>query len=181
MATSTEILEFWFSPASKRLWFAKSAEFDNDIRTRFLGIHERAAAGGLAEWEATADGALALLILVDQFPRNMFRGTARAFATDGAARDIAVRAIGRGFDRAVAADRRSFFLLPLEHSESLDDQKRCVELFRAAGPAGQGLDYALQHLRIIERFGRFPHRNAILGRMSTPEEIAFLAEPGSSF
>lgn len=105
MATSADIVEFWFSPASKRLWFAKNAEFDDDIRTRFLTAHERAATGGLAEWEGTAEGTLALLILLDQVSRNMFRGTPRAFATDGAVRDIAVRAIGRGLDLAVAAER----------------------------------------------------------------------------
>ncbi|HEU5272563.1 MAG TPA: DUF924 family protein, partial [Xanthobacteraceae bacterium] len=145
---------------------------DADIRTRFLATYEAAAAGRLA-WDETADGALALLIVLDQFPRNMFRGSARAFAADPLARTIASRAIERGFDQAAAPSERSFFYLPFEHSEALADQERCIALNRAAGDA-DALKWAEQHADIIRRFGRFPHRNKALGRATTPEEQAFL-------
>lgn len=144
-------------------------------------MHENALAGRLDAWAESIDGALALVIALDQFPRNMFRGTPRAFAADAKAREIADQAISRGFDRVLLPPKRGFLYLPFEHSEKLEDQKRCVALFEAAGDDADGLLWAVKHLRIIERFGRFPHRNRILGRESTPEEIEFLTQPDSSF
>jgi len=172
IAAPHDVLQFWFTAGPDK-WFKKDAAFDAEIRARFLAAHEAAAAGRLADWEATADGALALLILLDQFPRNMFRNDARTFATDAEARTIAGRAIARGFDGQVAAERRSFFFLPFMHSEVLADQERAVALYREAGNS-DGLKWAEQHADIIRRFGRFPHRNKLLGRKTTPEEQAFL-------
>jgi uncharacterized protein (DUF924 family) len=173
------ILDFWF--ASEGLWFAKDDAFDETIRQRFAADHERAAAGGLADWRETPDGCLALIVLLDQFSRNMFRGTARAFATDALALGIAETAVERGFDQAVAPERRPFVYMPFMHSEDIEPQSRCVELFAAMGGNSKGLEYAIKHREIIERFGRFPHRNEILGRTTTTEETAFLETPGSSF
>ncbi|NWG24843.1 MAG: DUF924 family protein [Pseudorhodoplanes sp.] len=178
LSTPQEIVAFW-REAGPDKWFERDDGFDAAIRERFLETHEAAASGALAAWEGNAEGALALLILLDQFPRNMFRGTPRAFATDARARAIADRAIAQGFDTAVAPQMRSFFYLPFMHSEKLADQERCVALYRAAGDQ-DGLKYADEHADIIRRFGRFPHRNVILGRTSTPEEKAFLEGGGFS-
>ena len=167
-----DIVAFWREAGPKR-WFKKDAAFDEAIRARFLGAHEAAAAGKLTDWEATAQGALALLILLDQFPRNMFRDDARAFATDPLARAIAAGAIVRGFDGQVAVELRAFFYLPFEHSENLADQERGIAFYKAAGDA-DGLKWAGIHADIIRRFGRFPHRNKVLGRATTPEEQTFL-------
>ena len=171
-----DVIAFWRG-AGPGKWFRKDAAFDADIRARFLDTYEAAAAGALADWEATADGALALVIVLDQFPRNMFRGSPRTFAADPLAREVADRAIARGFDRAVDHDMRSFLYLPFTHSEMLADQERCVELHRALGDP-EGLKYAELHADIIRRFGRFPHRNAVLGRATTPDEQAFLDAGG---
>jgi uncharacterized protein (DUF924 family) len=170
-----EVIAFWREAGPDR-WFNKNTAFDDEIRRRFLSLHEMAAAGKLTEWEGNPEGALALLILLDQFPRNMFRGQARAFATDPLARLVASRAILNGFDGAFP-DMRSFFYLPFEHSEDLKDQERGVTLYKAASDA-DGLKWAELHANIIRRFGRFPHRNAILGRVSTPEEQKFLDDGG---
>lgn len=170
------IVAFWREAGPER-WYKKDAAFDDEIRTRFLDLHEDAAAGKLRDWEQTAPGALALLILLDQFPRNMFRGQARMFATDDQARAIAAGSIVRGFDAQVPADMRGFFYLPFMHSEDPADQQRAVTLYKAAGDAG-GLKWADEHADIIRRFGRFPHRNAVLGRATTPDEQAFLDEGG---
>ena len=167
-----EVVVFWRDAGPKR-WFAKDAGFDDDIRRRFLGLHEAAAAGKLSHWETTAEGALALLILLDQFPRNMFRGEARAFASDPLARAIAAGALVRGFDAQAPDGMRGFFYLPFEHSENLADQERCVAFHKAIGDA-DGLKWAEIHADIIRRFGRFPHRNKALGRTTTPDEQAFL-------
>ena len=167
-----EVVAFWRDAGPKR-WFEKDTAFDDDIRQRFLGQHEDAAAGKLSGWETTAEGALALLILLDQFPRNMFRGKARAFASDPLARAIAAGALVRGFDAQAPDGMRGFFYLPFEHSENLADQERAVAFYKASGDA-DGLKWAELHADIIRRFGRFPHRNAALGRASTPEERAFL-------
>jgi uncharacterized protein (DUF924 family) len=175
--TPADIVGFWRAAGPDR-WFEKDAAFDEEIRRRFLGTHEAAAAGKLNAWEQNAEGALALLILLDQFPRNIFRGDARTFATDAQARAIANRAIGNGFDGAFP-DLRGFFYLPFEHSESLADQARGVALYKAAGDEG-GLKWAEVHADIIRRFGRFPHRNVVLGRATTPEEQAFLDGGGFS-
>ena len=171
-----DIVAFWRDVGPKG-WFEKSAELDEEIRRRFLPIHEAAAAGKLGAWEQNAEGALALLILLDQFPRNLFRGQARAFATDPLARAIAAAAIVRGFDAQAEAGMRTFFYLPFEHSEDLADQERGVAFYKAAGDA-DGLKWAEVHADIIRRFGRFPHRNPVLGRVTTPEEQAFLDSGG---
>jgi len=170
------VLAFW-RDAGPAKWFRKDDAFDAEVKTRFLDLHEMAAAGQLTAWEATAESVLALLIVLDQFPRNMFRGNARAFATDAAARGVADRAITQGFDRQVADGERLFFYLPFEHSENLDDQERGVALLRATGNADL-LKWAELHADIIRRFGRFPHRNAVLGRTTTAEEQAFLDAGG---
>ncbi len=166
-----DVLAFW-REAGPDKWFTKDTAFDDAIRGRFLPTYEAAVAGALA-WDATPEGALALLIVLDQFPRNMFRGSARTYAADPLARKIASRAIDRGFDQQVAVPERSFFYLPFEHSEDPADQERCVALNRASGDA-DALKWAELHADIIRRFGRFPHRNVVLGRATTPEEQAFL-------
>jgi uncharacterized protein (DUF924 family) len=181
-AAPESVLAFWFGEAGPDKWFAPDEAFDGLCRERLGTLHESAAAGELDHWRATPEGALALVILLDQVPRNIFRGTPRAFATDGLARAVAGEAIARGFDEEMALDRRIFLYIPFEHGESLEDQKRALELFsifREIDP--EKFTYAERHAEIIRRFGRFPHRNAILGRASTPEEIAFLKEPGSGF
>ena len=172
VASAAEVVSFWRG-AGPDHWFNKDAAFDEEIRARFLPTHEAAASGKLSDWEQTALGALALLILLDQFPRNMFRGEARAFATDPLALAVAAGGIVRGFDAQVPADLRGFFYLPFEHSENLADQERGIAFYRATGDA-DGVKWAEIHADIIRRFGRFPHRNAALGRATTPEEQAFL-------
>lgn len=175
LASPSDVIAFWRDAGPER-WFRKDEAFDAEFRQRFLAAHEAAAAGRLADWEATRDGALALLLLLDQFPRNAFRNTPRVYATDALAREVARRAVERGFDRATEPPLRSFFHLPFMHSEELADQDRCVELTGDAGE--QTRRYALHHRDIIRRFGRFPHRNEVLGRESTAEERQFLAEGG---
>jgi uncharacterized protein (DUF924 family) len=187
----TEVLEFWFgAPDSpefgrpRKRWFEKSAEFDALVRDRFLDTHEAAAAGRLDGWCERPLGALALVVALDQFPRNMFRGTARAFAADPQALAAARGIVARGFDAALLAVQRTFVYLPFEHAEDLAAQRESLRLFeRLSGdPTTSGtFAWAMRHYAVIARFGRFPHRNAILGRESTPEELAFLAQPGSSF
>ena len=172
VASPETILAFW-REAGPDKWFTRDDAFDADIRAKFLSTFEAAAAGKLAAWEATAEGALALAIVLDQFPRNMFRGDARAFATDPLARAVTAGAIIRGFDSQVPDELRSFFYLPFEHSEDLADQERAIALNTAAGDT-ENLKWAEIHADIIRRFGRFPHRNAALGRATTPEEQAFL-------
>jgi uncharacterized protein (DUF924 family) len=171
-ATADEIVSFWRTAGPDR-WFKKDAGFDEEIRQRFLKTHEAAAAGKLTDWEQSAQGALALLILLDQFPRNMFRGDARAFATDPLARAVAAGAIVRGFDSQVPPDMRGFFYLPFQHSEDLADQERSIAFYKAIGDV-ENLKWAELHADVIRRFGRFPHRNSVLGRTTTPEEQAFL-------
>jgi uncharacterized protein (DUF924 family) len=174
--TPAEVLAFWRDAGPQR-WFVKDETFDAEIRRRFLTVHEAAAAGKLDDWQATPDGALALLMVLDQFPRNMFRGTARAFATDALAREVAERALARGFDRAFVNPDRRFFYLPFMHAEDLAAQERCVALCHDAGDA-EGLAFAEIHADIIRRFGRFPHRNEPLERATTAEEATFLAAGG---
>jgi len=184
------LLEFWLSDYARPLWFERNAAFDAEIRHRFGGWIEAGAQGRLAEWERRPDTSLALVVLLDQFPRNIYRNSPRAFLYDSTAVGVAVRAIGRGHDQALPLDRRFFFYLPFEHSEKPAEQSRSVELFRRWVDAHEGaarneaedqFRYVLRHREIIERFGRFPHRNEVLGRDSTPEELAFLTEPMSSF
>lgn len=170
------ILAFW-REAGPEKWFEKDEAFDSAIRARFLPAYEAAAAGELAAWEATAEGSYALILLLDQFPRNLFRGSPRAFATDPAARAIADRAIARGFDRVFDVPERRFFYVPFMHSEELADQERCVALCAAADDA-EGVHHAVIHHDIIRDFGRFPHRNPVLGRATSEEEHAFLNAGG---
>ena len=176
IASPTDVLTFW-REAGPEKWFKKDTAFDEAIRTRFLETYEAAAAGKLADWEQTADGALALILVLDQFSRNMFRNDARTFAADPIARAVAGRALARGFDRGRPITDQQFFYLPFEHSEELADQERCCALFAATGDA-ELLKWAKLHEDIIRRFGRFPHRNKVLGRVTTPEEQAFLDEGG---
>jgi uncharacterized protein (DUF924 family) len=176
LATSQEVLDFWFGLDPKQ-WYEKNDAFDAAIRDRFLATYEAAVAGQLVGWEETRDGALALIIVLDQFPRNMFRASQRAFAADAQALAIAKRAVEQGFDKTLPAPRRTFMYLPYTHSENLADQERCVALNRAAGDQNS-LKWAELHADIIRRFGRFPHRNAVLGRVTSPEEQAFLDAGG---
>jgi uncharacterized protein (DUF924 family) len=176
--TSAEIVSFW-REAGPKAWFSKDDELDTEIRRRFLGTHEAAAEGLLSDWETSAGGALALLILLDQFPRNMFRDTPRMFASDPLARALAAGAIVRGFDAQVPKEMRTFFYLPFMHSETMPDQARSVAFYKAIEDA-DSLKWADEHADIVRRFGRFPHRNAVLGRASTPEEQAFLDAGGFS-
>jgi uncharacterized protein (DUF924 family) len=175
MTTSTAnpqtVTAFW-REAGSEAWFKKDEAFDTDFRKRFLDLHYAAARRELEGWIGDREGALALMILLDQFPRNCFRGTGHMFATDPLARYYAARAIEAGHDMAVDEQIRVFFYLPLEHSEDLDDQKRSVELHKAN--AASYLSYAVDHYDIIKRFGRFPHRNGPLGRVTKAEEQAFL-------
>ena len=193
MASSsfTDILDFWFgSPfasdrgRSRKAWFEKSAVFDTEIRDRFLLTWERAAKGELDSWRDTPLASMALVIVLDQFPRNMFRNEARAFSTDALALLVANRMLEAGFDRLLRPLERMFVYLPFEHAENIDAQKRSIALFDALAAAPLGLDnarWAKSHHDIVARFGRFPHRNAVLGRSSTPQELEFLKQPGSSF
>src|SRR6185312_3288880 len=178
IATPKQIVSFWQKAGPKR-WFKKDPAFDQKIHEQFLITHQAAAMDKLSEWENAAEGALALLLLLDQFPRNMFRGTNRAFANDEQARAVAGRAIKHGFDKKVPNDLRTFFYLPFEHSEDLADQDKCLKLFRAMKDK-EMIKWAKVHRDIIKQFGRFPHRNEILGRSSTPEETKFLEQGGFS-
>jgi uncharacterized protein (DUF924 family) len=181
----SEVLDFWFDgdPAeSRKKWFEKDAEFDTAC-VRFTQTVREARAGALDKWAATPQGGLALIVLLDQLSRNIFRGSAEAFAADGHARKIAAALIAAGFDRAMTACERMFVYLPFQHSEALADQDLSVRLFEdlreQLGP--DTVDHATRHRDVIVRFGRFPHRNAALGRSDTPEETSYLAQPGSGF
>jgi len=175
MTEATDIVTFWRSAGPDR-WFGGGDAFDGECRTRFLDAHLRAARREYESWLDDAEGALALVLLLDQIPRNVFRGSGHAYATDGLARHYATRALALGHDTHIDPMLRSFFYLPFQHSEAAADQQRALELFARLG---EGADrWARHHYAIIERFGRFPHRNAALGRESTPEERVFLAEGG---
>jgi uncharacterized protein (DUF924 family) len=171
-----DVLAFWRA-AGPQKWYTKDSEFDAEIVRRFLPTYEAAVAGRLSHWEDTPEGALALVITLDQLPRNMFRGNPRTFAADALARAAADRAISRGFDQRIATQERQFLYIPFEHSEDAADQERSLRLFRANDDA-DALKWAELHADIIRRFGRFPHRNAILGRATTPGEQAFLDSGG---
>jgi uncharacterized protein (DUF924 family) len=171
-----EVLAFWRA-AGPDMWFEKDAAFDAEVAARFSCLWQAARDGKLAPWEETPQAALALLIVLDQFPRNMFRGDRRAYETDGLARSVADRAIGRGFDRQASHAERQFFYLPFQHPEDVADQERCIALARGYGD-DEFTKYAERHADIIRRFGRFPHRNAPLGRATRPQEQAFLDAGG---
>ena len=185
------LLDAWFGPPAdpgceqhREVWFKSTEQFDAALREAFLADYRAAAASALDSWEATPEGALALVLLLDQIPRNIFRGQPRAYWTDAAARAAADRALAKGFDWLTPPVRRLFFYMPFHHSENLDDQRRSRALFDALprNPDRRGSlrRYGLPYLEVIERFGRFPHRNATLGREATPEEVAFLAECSQS-
>jgi uncharacterized protein (DUF924 family) len=169
-----DVLDFWFAESSKKLWFNATPELDRDLTRRFMDTWQAAKQGRLHHWADTPSGALALIIVLDQFPLNMFRGHSLSFSTAAAARDVAQWAVEQGFDRDMSDKEKLFLYMPFMHSENLDDQDRSVRLF--ADMEGQQR-WAEHHRNIIRRFGRFPHRNAILGRESTPEELAWLASP----
>ena len=175
-----EIINFWFTELSPSQWWLKSAELDETISRRFAAIHQRAIKGLLYQWRATAEGALAEILVLDQFSRNMYRDQPGAFAQDILALVLAQEALRRSLDQHVPVQQRHFFYLPFMHSEEALFQQESVHFFTGLGDAG-ALDFAEQHKVIIDRFGRFPHRNAILGRNSTDEEEVFLQQPGSSF
>ncbi|HEY3799143.1 MAG TPA: DUF924 family protein [Caulobacteraceae bacterium] len=179
-ANPADIIAFWRAAGPKK-WFEKDAAFDEAIRLEFEPTHHAAARGEYDRWMASADGALALLLLLDQFPRNLYRGSGHAFATDGKARHIARASVAAGFDRAVEPAMRNFFYLPFEHSENAADQAEGVALCQGQDdetPGDSNLKWALIHQDIITRFGRFPHRNAALGRETAPVEQAFLDDGG---
>jgi uncharacterized protein (DUF924 family) len=179
-AVPGDIVGFWRNAGPKK-WFAKSAGFDEAIRLRFEPVHHAAARCDYAEWADIEEGALALLLLFDQFPRNLYRGSAHAFATDPLARAIAALATGRDFHHAFEPELRPFFFLPFMHSEAPADQDRSVALYEAHDAETGDFDslkYAVMHREIIQRFGRFPHRNAALGRETTAEELSFLEKGG---
>jgi uncharacterized protein (DUF924 family) len=184
-----EVLDFWFGREGepgygefREAWFKKDPEFDKLVHDRFEALYEAAAACALDDWKEEARSCLALVILLDQLPRNMFRGDPRSYATDRKALEMAEYAVHQALDRELPEFQRTFLYMPFMHSEDLEHQRRSVELFRALG--GTDTDssyYAVRHMEIIERFGRFPHRNEVLGRRTTPEEAEFLTQPGSSF
>jgi uncharacterized protein (DUF924 family) len=174
--TAAEIVSFWRDAGPQR-WFVRDEQLDLTIRAKFLASHEAAARGELSTFEESAEGALALVILLDQFPRNMFRDNARTFATDPRARAVAERALARGFDRATDELMRQFFYLPFMHSEVWADQDRSLRLYEALGDA-EKMKYAMEHRDIIAKFGRFPHRNRAMGRDTTPAEQDFLDNGG---
>ena len=188
---AAEILTFWFGPADasdrsrpKKFWFRKDPAFDAEVCARFEAIYQRATAGQCDPWQHTPEGALALAIALDQFPRNMFRGEARSFASDPQALTVARLAVARGFDRQLLPVQRWFLYLPYEHCEDLKTQEEGVALFELLASdrdSASSIAYARRHRDVIAQFGRFPHRNAILNRPSTTAEREFLARPGSSF
>lgn len=177
VATPDDVIAFWREAGYER-WYGKDDAFDQDLRNRFLALWQAARDGQLSAWQDTDDGALALVIVLDQFPRNMFRNDPRAFSTDSLARTVASRAITEGRDLRIDPVMRAFLYLPFEHSEDIADQERSIALFTALGE--DGLKWAVLHADIIRRFGRFPHRNTVLGRATTPEEAAFLTDGGFS-
>jgi uncharacterized protein (DUF924 family) len=172
IADPEALLRFWFGDEARPRWFDATPAFDDLLRARYLTTWEAARDGALDLWAETARGALALVIVLDQLPLNMFRGSPRSFETEAAARRIADAAIARGFDRELDDEEKGFLYLPFMHGEALADQERSLALYRAAGLDSR---WAEHHHGIIRRFGRFPHRNAILGRASTAEELAWLA------
>ncbi len=175
--SKAEILHFWFDETEPRQWFQKNDSFDEAIAGRFMNIYRLARDGVCDAWRQDANGCLALCIVLDQFPRNMFRDSPEAFATDDKALLVAKHAVAKGYDLTLPVTRRRFVYMPYEHSENLPDQKKSVELFaRLKDEDPLGYDYALRHCGLIERYGRFPQRNAVLGRESTPEELAYLAD-----
>lgn len=180
MITPKHIIDFWFVEHGPANWFASDPQFDEKIRQRFLTTHRSAAAGELWKWRQTPQGRLAEVIVLDQFSRNLFRQDERAFACDAMALVLAQAAVALGVDDDLSAAEKSVFYLPFMHSESLAIHQQALKLFAGLGDANT-LEYEKRHLEIIAEFGRYPHRNQVMGRTSTPQEIAFLEQPGSSF
>ncbi len=177
-----DILYFWFEQTQPPQWFQVNPAFDTEIQERYGDVYDKASRGIFDDWKNDSDGCLALVLLLDQFPRNMFRGTAKAFASDGKALVISKYALSKGFDQVLSPMKRRFLYLPFEHSENLNDQRKCVDLFEKMKKDDPlGYDYAMRHLKVIEKYGRFPHRNKILSRMSTPDEEEYLAQAGAGF
>lgn len=177
-----DVLAFWFEETQPPQWFQVNPDFDAQITERYADAYDKAAHGIFDDWKNDPDGCLALCLILDQFPRNMFRGTPQAFATDGRALVISKYALAKGFDQVLAPIKRRFLYLPFEHSENLNDQRKCLELFEKMKKDDPlGYDYALRHLKVIEKYGRFPHRNKILQRMNTPDEEEYLAQSGAGF
>jgi uncharacterized protein (DUF924 family) len=174
------VLDFWFSEEATKHWWSQSDAFDQQVADQFGALHARAAACELWGWRTAPDGRLAEVIVLDQFSRHLFRGTGRTFQYDALALALAQESVSRGDDRPLPPDHRAFLYMPFMHSESLEIHETALKLFSQPG-LEKNLDYERRHLAILERFGRYPHRNAQLGRTSTPEELAFLQEPGSSF
>mmetsp|Transcript_25803 Transcript_25803/g.43824 ORF Transcript_25803/g.43824 Transcript_25803/m.43824 type:complete len:216 (+) Transcript_25803:132-779(+) len=179
-SSADQVLKFWFEDLSPQQWFIQSDQVDTTIRNKFLDTHNKAAAGELDSWRKDARGSLAEIIILDQFSRNLYRNTPQAFAQDGMALVLAQEAIAKGFEDDLSTEQVQFLYLPFMHSESLVIHERAVELYTALGQE-MNLEFEMKHKAIIERFGRYPHRNAILERESTPEEIEFLKGPDSSF
>jgi uncharacterized protein (DUF924 family) len=177
-----EVLHFWFEETAPAQWFQKNPFFDDVIRERFGVTYDMARDGLCSAWQDTPEGALALCVVLDQFPRNMFRDSARAFEADAKALLAGKLAVRSGYDHLMPPLKRRFFYLPFEHSEQMEDQQRSLELFRTMKDDDPvGYDYAVRHFDVIKQFGRFPHRNEALGRKNTPEEEAYLAQPDSGF
>lgn len=176
----TEVLKFWFQEIEAKLWFATDKDFDDQIRQRFLSVMQQAAAGELYSWRATAEGRLAEIIVLDQFSRNVYRNTSKAFSQDPIALVLAQEAVASGALTSLTPTQRGFLLLPYMHSESRQIHVVAEALYKEFAPSGN-YKFELMHKAIVDRFGRYPHRNEILGRTSTPEELEFLAQPGSRF
>ena len=166
-----DIIDYWFSEKSKQFWFASTPSIDKEITSRYETVWEKAASGGLSSWGETADGSVALIIILDQFPLNMFRGKAKGFKTESIAVEVALNAIDNGFDEEMDNEKLLFLFMPLMHSENLDHQNLQVYLFEKYN---FNLDFSKHHRDLVKKFGRFPHRNEILGRMSTMEELDYL-------
>ena len=167
----SDIIDYWFSEKSKQFWFASTPSIDKEITSRYETVWEKAASGGLSSWGETADGSVALIIILDQFPLNMFRGKAKGFKTESMAVEVALNAIDNGFDEEMDNEKLLFLFMPLMHSENLDHQNLQVYLFEKYN---FNLDFSKHHRDLVKKFGRFPHRNEILGRMSTMEELDYL-------
>ncbi|GFR95555.1 membrane protein [Elysia marginata] len=177
---SSDIITFWFEEIAPRQWFVKDSDFDEQIRQRFSDVHQAATRCELSPWRETPEGRLAEVIILDQFSRNLYRDTAQAFASDSLALALAQEAVSNGHDKALTPHQKAFLYMPWMHSESAVIHHEAVALFSQPG-LEDNYQFELRHKAIIDRFGRYPHRNALLGRQSTPEELEFLQQPGSSF
>lgn len=175
-----DIIKFWFEELTPKNWFSKDTTVDEKIREKFSQIYRKAAQGELFDWRTTAHGRLAEIIILDQFPRNMFRGSALAFSTDSQALILAQEAVLGGWDHKLTTSEKAFLYMPYMHSESILIHEEAMRLFSQPG-LEFNLEFEIQHKNIIERFGRYPHRNELLGRTSSPEEVEFLKQDGSSF